>query len=435
MKRILSGIVILLAVFSARAQNVDTLRLATVIERVLATYPTVEQAREALKAAEEQVRQSRSGWRPVVSGTASYLWMEPISTMKFDGHVVDLGMRNNYDMGISVSQTLYDFGKNRPKIESARLQEEYTRIKNDELYQSLALQAIQSYYMTGFARKAISIKQEELANYTRLLEEMGVKKETGSATEFDFLNTRVKHSATATELQTLYANRNTQQVNLSLLTDTVVDNRVLLAEVSLPSFPVVALAELVRRGVENRPEMMAVRKQLEISVQNEKLSTREYNPALEVSASAGAKNGYQPQLDRLKMNYTVGATLRVPIYDGGNRRSEKVIGQSRIAQADAAIRLMEKQVENEIVSCYNDICSSKLKIELLELQVNVAQEAYRQAEVNYRTGAITNLELLTSSTNVTNAKLQLEQEKINYTITYYRLMVAVGEEAMLLVKY
>lgn len=73
-----------------------------------------------------------------------------------------------------------------------------------------------------------------------------------------------------------------------------------------------------------------------------------------------------------------------------------------------------------------DIWSSKSKIELLELQVNVAQEAYRQAEVNYRTGAITNLELLTSSTNVTNAKLQLEQEKINYTITYYRLMVAVG---------
>lgn len=427
MKRILLVTIILSATFSVKAQKKDILELSTVIERVLATYPTVDQAKEALKTAEEQIRQSHSGWRPVVSGTASYLWMEPISTMKFDGHVVDLGMRNNYDVGINVSQVLYDFGKNRPKIESARLQEEYVRIKNDELYQSLALQAIQSYYLTGFARKAIAIKQEELANYTRLLEEMGVKKETGSATEFDLLNTRVKHSATETELQTLYANRNTQQVNLSLLADTLVNERVLLADVSLPLFPVETLAELVRAGVEKRPEMVAARKQLDIAVQNEKLSTREYNPTLEASASAGAKNGYQPHLDRLKMNYTVGATLRVPIYDAGNRRSEKVIGQSRTAQADAAIRLMEKQVENEIVSYYNDISSSKSKIELLSLQVQVAQKAYRQAEVNYRTGAITNLELLTSSTNVTNAKLQLEQEKINYTITFYRLMVAVGK--------
>lgn len=427
MKRILVITIVLLATFSARAQKKDILELSTVIERVLATYPTVDQAKEALRTAKEQIRQSRSGWRPVVSGTASYLWMEPISTMKFDGHVVDLGMRNNYDVGVNVSQVLYDFGKNRPKIESARLQEEYVRIKNEELYQSLALQAIQSYYLTGFARKAITIKQEELANYTRLLEEMGVKKETGSATEFDLLNTRVKHSATETELQTLYANRNTQQVNLSLLADTLVDDRILLADVSQPVFPVETLAELVRTGVEKRPEMVAARKQLDIAVQNEKLSTREYNPTLEVSASAGAKNGYQPHLNRLKMNYTVGATLRVPIYDGSNRRSEKVIGQSRAAQADAAIRLMAKQVENEIVGYYNDIASSKSKIELLTLQVQVAQKAYHQAEVNYRTGTITNLELLTSSTNVTNAKLQLEQEKINYTITFYRLIVAVGK--------
>lgn len=428
MKRILLVTIILSATFTVRAQEKDILELSTVIERVLTTYPTVDQAKEALKTAEEQIRQSRSGWRPVVSGTASYLWMEPISTMKFDGHVVDLGMRNNYDVGVNVSQVLYDFGKNRPKIESARLQEEYVWIKNEELYQSLALQAIQSYYLTGFARKAIAIKQEELANYTRLLEEMGVKKETGSATEFDVLNTRVKHSATETELQTLYANRNTQQVNLSLLADTLVNERVLLADVSLPLFPVETLAELVRAGVEKRPEMVAARKQLDIAVQNEKLSTREYNPTLEASASAGAKNGYQPHLDRLKMNYTVGATLRVPIYDAGNRRSEKVIGQSRTVQADATIRLMAKQVENEIVGYYNDIASSKSKIELLTLQVQVAQKAYRQAEVNYRTGAITNLELLTSSTNVTNAKLQLEQERINYTITFYRLMVAVGKD-------
>lgn len=379
MKRILVITIVLLATFSARAQKKDVLELSTVIERVLATYPTVGQAKEALRTAEEQIRQSRSGWRPVVSGTASYLWMEPISTMKFDGHVVDLGMRNNYDVGVNVSQVLYDFGKNRPKVESARLQEEYVRIKNEELYQSLALQAIQSYYLTGFARKAIMIKQEELANYTRLLEEMGVKKETGSATEFDLLNTRVKHSATETELQTLYANRNTQQVNLSLLADTLVDDRILLADVSQPVFPVETLAELVRTGVEKRPEMVAARKQLDIAVQNEKLSTREYNPTLEVSASAGAKNGYQPHLDRLKMNYTVGATLRVPIYDGSNRRSEKVIGQSRAAQADAAIRLMAKQVENEIVGYYNDIASSKSKIELLALQVQVAQKAYHQA--------------------------------------------------------
>ena len=427
MKQIAGIFILVLITCSVKAQTVDTLRLSTVVQRVVSTYPSVEQAREALKSAEEKVVQSRSAWRPVVSGTASYLWMDPVSTMKFDGHVVDLGMRNNYNMGIDVSQVLYDFGKNRPKVEVARLQEELTRIQNEELYQSLALQAIQSYYLTGFARKAIGIKQEELDNYTRLLEEMGVKKETGSATEFDVLNTRVKHSTTETELRTLQANKNIQQVNLSLLVDTLVDDRVPLARVELPVLPPEMLAGLVRAGLENRPEMIAARKQLEVARQMERVNVRMYNPILEASASMGAKNGFQPHLDRLKMNYTVGATLSIPIYDGGNRRSEKVLSHSQFAQTEAAVRLVAKRVEKEITGYYNNMVASNSKIRLLILQVQVAIEAYRQAEVNYRAGAITNLELLTSSTNVTNAKLQLEQEKINYVITYYQLMMAIGK--------
>lgn len=427
MKRLMILVISFLLAGSVRAQTTDTLRLVTVIQRVLTLYPSVQQAREALRVAEEKITLSRSARLPVLSGSASYRWMYPISTMQFDDRAFDLGLKNNYDVGVSLSQTLYDFGRNRPKIESARLQEELANVQNEELYQSLALQAIQSYYLTGFSRKAIVIKQEELANYTRLLEEMSVKKETGSATEFDLLNTRVKHSVTETELQTLYANKNSQHVDLSLLADTLVDDRVPLSDVVLPAFPPRTLEDLVKIGIIERPEMIAARKQLDISREEEKVYSRAYNPSLDLSASAGAKNGYLPRMERMKMNYTVGATLTIPIYERGNRRSEKILGQSAVVQSAAAVRLVEKQIENQITGFYNNLKSSQSKIGLLVLQVRLAEEAYRQARTNYAAGAITNLELLTSATNMTNAKLQLEQEKINYSLTFYQLMMATGK--------
>lgn len=86
---------------------------------------------------------------------------------------------------------------------------------------------------------------------------------------------------------------------------------------------------------------MAARKQLEISVQNEKLSTREYNPALEVSASAGAKNGYQPYLlICLKIELHRGLQLSgFPSMTGAIVEVKRSLGNPVSAQADAAILL------------------------------------------------------------------------------------------------
>lgn len=79
--------------------------------------------------------------------------------------------------------------------------------------------------------------------------------------------------------------------------------------------------------------------------------------------------------------------------------------------------------------------SSKSKIELLELQVNVAQEAYRQAEVNYRTGAITNLELLIQFDKRHECQTATGTGEDQLHDHLLPVDGGCGEEAMLLVKY
>ena len=426
MKCFFSLLIFWAGVLSLKAQQSDTLQLTLVVQRVLASYPTTEQAWEVLKSTRVKVEQARSVFLPQVSGSASYLWTAPVSTMKFDGHEVDLDMKNSYQAGLSFSQVLYDFGKNRPKIESARLQEELARLQLDRLYQALALQTIQAYYLTGYARKAIQIKQDELSDILRLLNETKVKKASGAVTDFDVLNTQVKYSSTESELATLRANKYTQNVNLSLLADTLIDDRVVLEEVKISPFPPESLDELISTGLENRPEIKEARKRYEIAFQEEKISSRVTNPSLDLKATAGGKNGFHPHLDRLKLNYSVGATLSIPIYEGGNRKREKALSHSRLVQEEAAIRLMEIEIKNQITTFYHTLKASLSRMELARLQIQVAREAFLQAETNYIAGAITNLELLTSATNLSAIQLQFEQEKMNYQVTYYQLMQAIG---------
>lgn len=74
------------------------------------------------------------------------------------------------------------------------------------------------------------------------------------------------------------------------------------------------------------------------------------------------------------------------------------------------------------------LVSDYTQIEQLERQVTLAGKAYEQAKVNYKAGAITNLELLTSSTNLSNSRLQLLQANISYQVDYYKLQVSIGTQ-------
>ena len=92
-----------------------------------------------------------------------------------------------------------------------------------------------------------------------------------------------------------------------------------------------------------------------------------------------------------------------------------------------SIYLSKKEITSQVADSYLSLVSAWARIDQLKIQQEVAQKAYEQANVNYSSGAITNLELLTSSTNATNSALLLLQEQINYQISYYQLLINIGD--------
>jgi len=62
------------------------------------------------------------------------------------------------------------------------------------------------------------------------------------------------------------------------------------------------------------------------------------------------------------------------------------------------------------------------------LQLQQASQAYELAEVNYKVGVITNLDLLDSYTSLSESKLALFKTKIDYAVNIQRLKIALGEK-------
>lgn len=411
----------------AQNSSNNPLSLEETIRRVITTYPTVKQAEEAVKSAGYNIKMAQAALLPILNASASYTRIDPVATVHFEELDLAFDPKNNYNAGISLRQSIYDFGKNRPVIEAAKEKEVAARLQQNELYQSLALNTVQLYYMNCFARQAIQIKKQELNDYEEMLRQAEVRTKSGSSTSFDLLNTQVSQSAVNTQLTELNSNLRTLQVQLSVLADTIVTEALPLYDHFEIKQNLSTLDNLLTTAYSSRSEMQLAEKQMVIARLEESAAKRAYNPSLDLSAAAGGKNGYPPHINRMKMNYEVGVTLSVPIYEGGKRKQSASLARSAYNSAVFQKDLIKRQVRQEVNENYNTLISDYEKIEQLSRQVTLAQKAYEQAKVNYKAGSITNLELLTSSTNLSGSRLQLLQARINYQVNYYKLKVSIGE--------
>lgn len=411
----------------AKAQTIsDTLTLSSVVTRILQTYPSVTQAEEAIQTAAVQAEMARSVYLPNIAGKAAYSYIDPISALTLGDQTIHIQSHHNASVGISISQLIWDFGKSRPHVEATRLEKELAILQKRQLMQSLALQGIRAYYLTAFSRHSIQIKEEQLRNFGQMLEQTRIRKESGSATNFDYLNTNAGLQAVKSELIALATNKEKNYISLGTLADTIISDATPLSLSFNRSDETRSLDELVQYALTNRLEMRMMAKEIEIARLQEKTASRAFNPNLSAGVSGGFNNGYEPNINRLRANISAGATLQIPIYEGGKRKQERALASAAIRKAVATRDLTAKQITQQIADGYYTLMASAASIEQLKIQTQVSEEAFQQARVNYHAGAATNLELLTSETNATNARLMLLQEEINYQLAWYQLMVNLG---------
>ena len=401
------------------------LTLKTAIDMMLSSYPSIRQADEDIDMARIKTAISSDIYIPAISGTASYMWIDPISKLTLGDKTVHIQSNHNVDFGVSINQLLWDFGKSRPKIESARIAYEITELQKQQQIKNLIIQTITAYYMTAYTRYSIDVKERQMTDYQKMLAQMEIKKNAGTATNFDFLNTGSAYNAIKTEIIALNSAKEKQYVTLSLFTDTIVDNLTKLEFPDQGRFDFMSLDSLISIAIDNRTEMKIIEKEYKLSLAELKADKRAYNPTLSAGVSAGLKNGYEPDINDIKFNYSAGATLNIPIYEV-NRSKQISLGKAQSDKTLAAIELTRKQITSQVADSYLSLVSSYSKIQQLKIQQNVSNLAYKQAVTNYAAGAITNLELITASTNATSSELYLLQEQINYVIAYYTLLADIG---------
>lgn len=409
----------------------DSLSLNEILNEVIHNYPSIKKAQTDLESSDARIGLAKTAYLPDVNVAGSFTLLGPTTSLTMPGlGSFQLYPPDNYSAALNINESIYDFGKTDKNITLAKQSKELVGLTVDQLKQKLSGMMVGNFYSIVFLQEAIKIKNEELTTLNGHLQFVQKKVATGSATNYEILTTKVRISAIENQKTDLL---NALQIQLSQLNSFLgksQETKLTLKKELLTPQILASNDSLFNFAFDHRSEMKIARQKSVLADTHLKMVNIQNNPSLNFYGSGGFKNGYfnDKYQDTGKLNYAVGIGLKVPIFDANRSKYTKIQAQSDIKGNEQETELARRSIVNEIVENKGNAETALIKVNQSELQLEQAQQAYSLAETNFEAGAITNLDLLDSSTLVAESKLALLKTKIDYSINLLKLKLALGEQ-------
>ena len=433
MKQLRKYLVLLLLVPAAlmQGQNAkgDSLTLSGILNSVLNDYPSLKKAEKELISADAKIDLTKTAYLPDVNFSTSYNRIGPISTIAFGGRNLHLYPADMYNAAFTVNQNMYDFGKTSKNVALSEESKEMVKLSVEQIKQQLSTAVMVNYYTICYLQEAIKIKDDQLNTLNEHLQFVQKKAASGSATQYEVMTTRVRMSVLENQKIDLQTSLQifVSQLN-SFMGKPQGSSPLLRNDIQLQSF-LPSVDTLCNVAFANRNEMKIALQKEAIAKLRLNVTKIQNNPSLNFNASGGYKNGYLNSAfeDVGKLNFSVGVGLKVPIFDANRSKYTKIQTNADLEGNQQETELLRRSITNEIVESRANAEAALKKVKQSELQLQQALQAYYLAEVSYKAGTVTNLDLLDSYTAVSESKLALFKTKIDYTVNLQKLKIAVGE--------
>ena len=325
---------------------------------------------------------------------------------------------------VTVAQLIDLTGIVKTAEQIGQLEEALTRLELARTRQETALQVKNGYYSVLRAEAFVGVNEAAVAQSQELLRVTTAQKDAGVASQFDVLRAQTQLD---NNKQALISSRNQVSIAKNAFANTLgVDPSTPVdpQEPPVPPTPTLDEEGLIQTAFTQRPEYLQADINIIKAQKNIKLAHRNLEPYANVVVG-GAYDGTSRFL-RQRGTAAVGVTLTVPLYDGGATRASQDAARTdergALIQKDQFVRGIKAEVQQSIIAV-ND---ARDRSESVAGTVTQAQEALRLANVRFRAGVGTQLEINDAQTALTQAQTNQVNAQYDFLGALARLSRAVG---------
>lgn len=383
-------------------------------------------SRNELRKAKHLLSENRAKLLPQINAVAGFNdnFNPPVSVT--DGSAygnpynVTKTLQYNASAGLQLQMPLYNQTV-YTAIDIARTMNELNRLSYEKAREDLMLQISKMYYLGQNTVEQLALIQENRARLQELRDITQAFFDNGMAMEVDVKRVNINLE----NLQVQYDNAKSmlvQQLNLlKYVMDYPAEEEIALTPVNPEQVESVSLTGLRS----DLYELQLLESQEKLAGQQKDLIRQGYLPSLSLTGSwmysaytdkarhwfhSGPSNHWYPSSG-------LGLTLRVPIFDGLDKRAR--IRKARIDEENARLNYenMRKNMETQYLNATNDLMNNQRNFQKQKDNYLLAEEVYQVTTDRYREG-------IASMTEVLQDEMRMSEAQNNYLSAHYNYQVA-----------
>ena len=187
---------------------------------------------------------------------------------------------------------------------------------------------------------------------------------------------------------------------------------------------------LVKKAVENRPEILGMNARLKASESNLSVARSGWYPQIYLVGNYNYLRPNQrifPTKDEFKGTWDVSLSLTYDLWNWNTSGSQSTQAEAQLSQAEQGLSQLQDGITLEVTQSYLALNQAKERSGVAKQGVEQAEENYRVTNERYKKGLNVNSDLLDSEVALLTAKLNYTQSLVDYELAAARLSKSVGE--------
>ena len=372
--------------------------------------------RAGVRVTNESVAIAKAGRRPTIAARGSIDYTAQSGTRITTG-----------SFGVSIQQSLFDGFQTRNNVRAseARVRASFQSLRNTE--QNTLFNAVSAFMDVIRDRQVATLRERNLEFLAEQVRASNSRFEVGEGTRTDVAQAEASRQAAIAQLSAARA----QVLSSSAIYRQVIGEDP--GRLKMPS----PVSKLLPGSLDQSFTIAAIEHPAIIATEHlvdaAAFSVKSAEGALlpQLSAEAGVSRSYRDTspssfTDGTSNSANIGATLTIPIYQGGRvsaqvRQSKESLGQARI-QVDVS----RDQVRAAVASAWTQYQASRETVAANREVVNAAQLALNGVIEERNVGQRTTLDVLNAQADVITAQINLASSERDVVVASYAIVSAIG---------
>ena len=397
--------------------------------------PSVLAATSDATSSREDSRQAHAALYPSLSGRSEYLGTQGDGKLASGRFVTNDGVHVYRDWAV-LHQDLSPGALSLTAVRRAEAAEALSRAKLEIARRGLAATVTKNYYALIVAQRKYATAQTALDQARHSLD-ISQKLERGrEVAHSDVVRSELQENSQQQVLQESRLNMENARLDLAVLLFRDFNEDFSLVDDLDAAPPLPGQQEIENMAARQNPTIAAAMQALRGASLDVKIARQAFLPTLTVdavygieanalalhSAVAAAKDlGPMPNL-----GYFVTASLNIPVWDWGLRRSK--LKQSELKREEAAVDLSAAQrtLVRNLRGMYGEAGVARQQVDLLRHAGDLASENLRLTTLRYQAGEAAIIDLVDAQTSFVQARNAYDDGMVRYRLAIANLQTLTG---------